>query len=784
MNRRSKPLALILAIILVLGMLPATAMAAGTDITGQITDPNLLQAIRAALSKGSGDPITDDEMLGLTSLDAHSLGITSIAGLQYATNLTHLELYNNAIADLTPLQNLTNLTYLDLSNNQIGSAADLTGLTNLTWLSLIGNQISDVSPLSTMTKMKYLWLSENTISDISALSAMDDLEVVDLYTNNLQDISVLSDKTKLTSVSVRDNNINNISAVSGLTNLLILDAAQNSISDISALAGLTKLTMLYLYTNQIQDISPLAGLTNLYYLDLYHNNITDISVLAGLTNLQTLYINENAIRDISPLAGLANLTGLSIRNNNISDISALATLMQSANLSFLYLRNNYLNLTEGSQTRNIIDDLVAAISDVARWNEQNALSATPFGASAAAQGTDSIELSWEHMPDTTYEVSRSAGTDPAVDITLSSNTDTAYTDTGLSPNIEYTYTIKAHFWQGDGVDPITVQRIVSAATVPQPPTDHTLLSITPPAAVTGVANGAAKTAAALNLPAAVTLVTNDGIVSAGVAWDAAGSIYDPSVTAAQTFTVNGAVTLPAGVVNPNGVGLAVAVSVSVNGVSAPAPAGGPVSDPYVKDPYIVDEGDRVTVDLTKGSTILSDAQMKRLTEKNEDEPVTLNGDGYAVTFPAGTLQNGTGRDYDLGLAFNAGGNYGAIRSLAGDNFVLMLSFNHSGALPGEAEIRIRVGAQYARRILYYYSYDPQTGKLQYMQSATVDADGYATVTQSHCSSYVFTLYGNSEIGSVPKTGDGSSPWVWLPLCGAAAAGIAALTIWGKRKRSV
>lgn len=84
-------------------------------------------------------------------------------------------------------------------------------------------------------------------------------------------------------------------------------------------------------------------------------------------------------------------------------------------------------------------------------------------------------------------------------------------------------------------------------------TDKTLISITEPAAVTGVANGTAKTAADLGLPAEVTLVTDDGNVQADVTWDVEACSYDPDNSAEQTFTVYGTVALPDGVINPNGV---------------------------------------------------------------------------------------------------------------------------------------------------------------------------------------------------------------------------------------
>ena len=96
-----------------------------------------------------------------------------------------------------------------------------------------------------------------------------------------------------------------------------------------------------------------------------------------------------------------------------------------------------------------------------------------------------------------------------------------------------------------------------------PTTDTQLVSITAPVAITGLANGTAKTAAALGLPSTVELVTNKGKAIANVTWNVESSSYDPSVKTAQTFTVNGAVTLPDGVVNPNNVASTTSIQVTV-----------------------------------------------------------------------------------------------------------------------------------------------------------------------------------------------------------------------------
>ncbi|GGB72236.1 hypothetical protein [Fictibacillus barbaricus] len=51
------------------------------------------------------------------------------------------------------------------------------------------------------------------------------------------------------------------------------------------------------------------------------------------------------------------------------------------------------------------------------------------------------------------------------------------------------------------------------------------------------------------------LVTDAGSKNANVTWNVDAANYDPALKIEQTFTVNGTVTLPAGVVNPNNVTL-------------------------------------------------------------------------------------------------------------------------------------------------------------------------------------------------------------------------------------
>ena len=100
------------------------------------------------------------------------------------------------------------------------------------------------------------------------------------------------------------------------------------------------------------------------------------------------------------------------------------------------------------------------------------------------------------------------------------------------------------------------------------PSDVNLVSIPVPAAVTGVKNGVAKTAAALGLPATVALTTDGAAASGNVTWNVAASSYDAAVITAQTFNVAGTVALPATVTNTNSVALTTTISVTVDAPAA------------------------------------------------------------------------------------------------------------------------------------------------------------------------------------------------------------------------
>ena len=247
-----------------------------------LPDPNLENAIREKLTLPDETPITQQEMLQLTGLDAKNRQINNLTGLEYATNLT--------------------------------------------WLDLSGNNISNIQPLAELIRLGRLWLYVNPISDISPIEKLIQLRTLQLGNCNISDITPLANLKQLEELWLYVNPISDISPVANLTQLETVHLGACQISDITPLTNLTKLATLILGYNQIEIITPLTNLIQLTELSLTGNRVVDISPLTNLAMLEKLGIDNNAITDVSPLADLENLTDLKLAGNSIRDFSPLLQL--------------------------------------------------------------------------------------------------------------------------------------------------------------------------------------------------------------------------------------------------------------------------------------------------------------------------------------------------------------------------------------------------------------------------------------------------------------------------
>ena len=150
-------------------------------------DPALRAVVREALEIPDDVPLTQLDLKRLTRLDAQNRQITSLIGLEYATNLTWTWIEGDPISDVSPLANLVQLRGLNMAGCQISDIRPLANLTRLESLRLHHNQIEDITPLANLTMLTDLWLIDNYITDVRPLEKLTLLTELRIQNNAIAD---------------------------------------------------------------------------------------------------------------------------------------------------------------------------------------------------------------------------------------------------------------------------------------------------------------------------------------------------------------------------------------------------------------------------------------------------------------------------------------------------------------------------------------------------------------------------------------------------------------------
>jgi hypothetical protein len=173
------------------------------------------------------------------------------------------------------------------------------------------------------------------------------------------------------------------------------------------------------------------------------------------------------------------------------------------------------------------------------------------------------------------------------------------------------------------------------------------------------------------------------------------------------------------------------------------------------DPAPSDE--TYTVDLGDSLTVSNDTFNAILAENATKDVVIKSNNDVTFIFAKGTMASVDGKtEYDFSTSIVNAYADTMPSYITKDNFVSQINFNYSGKLPATANIRFYVGTEYAGQTLYYSLMNADNTFAE-VQAVVVDADGYMTVKQDHCSSYVVTktepkLPSNDDT----KTGDGNT----------------------------
>ncbi|MDE5416049.1 leucine-rich repeat domain-containing protein [Alkalihalobacterium chitinilyticum] len=159
-----------------------------------------------------------------------------------------------------------------------------TDMERLTWLHAAHRQITDLTGLEKAVNLEGLVLWNTGIKDLSHLEQLTHLRILELNEPNISDFSFLSQLENLESLSVKRSNVNPLPYIH--ENVTILNISFSNVDNFSGLERLINLRQINLSGLQIEDLSFLGDYPQLEAIHLSHNPITDISILLDLEHLQ------------------------------------------------------------------------------------------------------------------------------------------------------------------------------------------------------------------------------------------------------------------------------------------------------------------------------------------------------------------------------------------------------------------------------------------------------------------------------------------------------------------
>lgn len=253
---------------------------------------------------GDGE-ICFSEAAVVQKIKAGSLGIASLEGIQYFTNLTSLICYDNDLTSVDISKNIA-LTELDIHSNSLTSL-NISKNVNLSVLNCYDNQLTALD-LRYNKSLVELNCRANSLSSLN-VSNNPLLKVLYCINNQLTSLDV-SNNTALKELYCNSNKIT------------ALDVSNN-----------TALTTLYCNTNQLTSLK-VGKSSSLKRIDCYSNKLTTLDV-SDNTALSVLYCYSN------------QLTSLKVTNDtSLSELSCFSNRLTTIDVSTcpnLYLFNCYLN---------------------------------------------------------------------------------------------------------------------------------------------------------------------------------------------------------------------------------------------------------------------------------------------------------------------------------------------------------------------------------------------------------------------------------------------------------
>gem|GEM_PF-5089722 len=308
-----------------------TVVALRNDITTDFTDANFLAEVRMALGKNENDPIYDtDDFASRNFLSIEDKGITSLAGIEYFTELTYLDCSGNQLTVLDVSKN-TKLTYLNCFKNQL-TELDVSENTKLTNLNCSENQLTELD-VSKNTELTSLDCSRN---QLTTLDVSKNTNLIQLICNVLKLTELdVSNNTKLTNLDCSAIKLTKLD-VSKNTDLTRLWCSRDQLTELDVRNN-TELTQLHCSYNQLKTLDVSKNMV-LKYLFCDDNELKtlDVSNNTALAELGC-YRNQLTVLDVSKNT---KLTALICSENYMPNESAVTGLNTSLTKDFTFVPQN------------------------------------------------------------------------------------------------------------------------------------------------------------------------------------------------------------------------------------------------------------------------------------------------------------------------------------------------------------------------------------------------------------------------------------------------------------
>jgi hypothetical protein len=201
-----------------------------------IQDKNLEKVIAEYLHKPVGSNITKADLSILTSLvlsSDQSKDITSLSGLEYATNLAYFAMFGSGVTDFSPLEALSNLRGVDLTHENITvqNFPDFTKTPKLTSLAVSYAQLDNsiLPKIAQLTQLEQINLDGHPkLTTIEPLKALPNLQSLSIQFCRVTNFSVIKEFPMLNDLLAYGQAISS-SATTLEINSLFYDEAQQSL---------------------------------------------------------------------------------------------------------------------------------------------------------------------------------------------------------------------------------------------------------------------------------------------------------------------------------------------------------------------------------------------------------------------------------------------------------------------------------------------------------------------------------------------------------------------------